>query len=339
MVRLRGELASAGARLAEASGILGLLDRLGSGSPSQIHILTYHRVARTVDDSSLCPELVSATPEDFAKQMQWLREHRAVVSLDELIEAVRGECPLPSQAVLITFDDAYADFADNAWPVLEDLGLPATMFVPTAFASDQNAEFWWERLHRAVHSDSDPGALLGRAGLSADLDTSRLTVYRRLRDRTKALPHAEAMELVDGLCEQAGTCARVGTVLGWDELRALARKGLRLCAHTRTHPMLDRVSDEELRSELAGSLEDLTKEIGEASAAFAYPGGAINRSVVRAVQEFGFRVAFTTRRGVADLERDHPLELPRIPVSQGVTLPIFAAQLLPQFAFLNGLWK
>ena len=73
--------------------------------------------------------------------------------------------------------------------------------------------------------------------------------------------------------------------------------------------------------------------------AFAYPGGAYDQSVVRATEELGFRVGFTTRRGVADLAHDHPLELPRIPVSQSVTLPIFRAQLLSQFASLNGLWK
>jgi peptidoglycan/xylan/chitin deacetylase (PgdA/CDA1 family) len=319
--------------------MLGLLDRFGSPAPSRVHVLMYHRVARTADDPSLCPELISATPEDFAAQMKWLREHHAVVSLDELVDAVRGVRRLPPRAVMITFDDAYADFAENAWPVLESLGLPAALFVPTAFPSDRSAEFWWDRLYRAVHSVPGPSALLRRAGLPAGRKESRLAIYRRLRDRTKALPHAEAMALVDGLCQQAGTPARVRTVLGWDELRALARQGLRLCAHTRTHPMLDRVCHEELRAELAGSLDDLTNEIGEAPPVFAYPGGAVTRSVVSVAQEIGIRVGFTTRRGVADLERDHPLQLPRIPVSRGVTLPLFRAQLLAQFASLNGLWK
>ena len=63
------------------------------------------------------------------------------------------------------------------------------------------------------------------------------------------------------------------------------------------------------------------------------------REYVRIAQELGFQVAFATRRGVADLERDHPLELPRIPVSRSVTLPIFRAQLLAQVASLNGVWK
>jgi peptidoglycan/xylan/chitin deacetylase (PgdA/CDA1 family) len=340
MVRLSRELATAGARLADASGMLRLFDRLGSGSSSQIHVLVYHRVARSADGpSSLCRDLVSATPDDFATQMMWLREHHAVVSLDELVDAVRGVSTLPRRAVLITFDDAYADFADNAWPVLKGLGLPAAMFVPTAFPGDPDAEFWWERLHRAVHSASEPSGLLRRAGLPVGGNGSRLAIYRQLRDQTKALPHADAMALVDELCDEAGTPARARTVLGWDELRALARQGLRLCAHTRTHPMLDRIGDAEIRAELSGSLTDLTKEIGEAPPVFAYPGGAFNRSVVRITQELGFRVGFTTKRGVADLTRDHPLELPRIPVSRGVTLPIFKAQLLSQFASLNGLWK
>ena len=95
----------------------------------------------------------------------------------------------------------------------------------------------------------------------------------------------------------------------------------------------------EVRAQLAGSQADLTKEIGESPAVFAYPAGVVDRSVVRITQELGFRLAFTTRHGVADLERDPPLELPRIPVSRSVTLPILRALLLPQVASLNGLWK
>lgn len=339
MIRLNRELAKAGARFAEASGMLGLLDRLGSGRPSNLHVLMYHRVAQVEDDPLQCPHLISATPDDFAVQMQWLRDHHAVVSVDELIEAVQGARRLPARAVLITFDDAYADFAKNAWPVLERLGLPAALFVPTAFPSDPGAEFWWERLYRAVYSVRDPSALPLCADLPAGRNRSRLAIFRHLRSYVSALPHAEAMAFVDALCERTGTPARTGTVLGWDELRALAQQGLKVCAHTRTHPRLDRICHNEVRTELAGSLADLADEIGEALPVLAYPAGALDRSVVRITQELGFRVGFTTRRGVADLERDHPLELPRIPVSRSVTLPIFRAQLLRQVACLNGVWK
>ena len=75
-----------------------------------------------------------------------------VASMDEALEAVVKNRPLPARAVLLTFDDAYRDFAVNAWPTLKQYGLPATLFVPTAYAGSQPQEFWWDRLYRALRS-------------------------------------------------------------------------------------------------------------------------------------------------------------------------------------------
>ena len=339
MAGLTREIAGAGARCAEAVGFLGMLERLGRGAPSQAHVLMYHRVARRGEDPSLCSELVSATPESFGEQMDRLREHHDVVSVEALVEAVRGGRRLPPRCVVITFDDAYSDFAESAWPVLKALELPAALFVPTAFPGDGGAEFWWDRLHRAVEAVVEPRELLRAAGLSDAPTSDRLRIYRRIRDRTKSLPHREAMEMIDALCEGAGTPPRIRSVLSWDELRTLSAEGLAICPHTRNHPLLERLERAEVVSEIEGCLGDLRNEIGTTPPVFAYPSGSVSRSAVRVARDLGIQIAFTTRRGVADLDRHHPLELPRLPVTAGFTQPIFRTQLLSQFARLNGFWR
>jgi len=70
----------------------------------------------------------------------------------------------------------------------------------------------------------------------------------------------------------------------------------------------------------------------------AYPSGAHDAAVVRAVEEEGFELAFTTDRGVVDLARDAPLRLCRIPVVQRLSDAALRVQLLPQFARFNRLW-
>jgi peptidoglycan/xylan/chitin deacetylase (PgdA/CDA1 family) len=58
---------------------------------------------------------------------------------------------------------------------------------------------------------------------------------------------------------------RMGTaILSWDMLRWLAREGVTLGAHTRSHPLLNRISLGEVRAEAAGSWRDLEREIGTA---------------------------------------------------------------------------
>lgn len=97
-----------------------------------VAILMYHRVT---GDSGL--EL-DVNTDDFEAQMCWLARHGRVVSLDEVLSDgaksmdLRGEAPV----FVLTFDDAYRDFYTRAWPVVRDLGLPATLYVPTGFVEE-----------------------------------------------------------------------------------------------------------------------------------------------------------------------------------------------------------
>jgi peptidoglycan/xylan/chitin deacetylase (PgdA/CDA1 family) len=68
----------------------------------------------------------------FVRQMQELRAGFDVVDLVEGLDALASGPP-PHDLVSITFDDAYQEVYGTAWPVLKDLGLPATVFVPTGF--------------------------------------------------------------------------------------------------------------------------------------------------------------------------------------------------------------
>jgi peptidoglycan/xylan/chitin deacetylase (PgdA/CDA1 family) len=150
-----------------------------------------------------------------------------------------------------------------------------------------------------------------------------------------SLPHAEAMQLVDRVADELGDFPAPGPVLGWDALRSLAREGVSLCSHTRTHPALNRLPPEQVRSEIAGSRADLEREIGETLPAFAYPAGQLDEHTPRILAEEGFELAFTTRRGLDELATAAPLLLRRVPVSPRSSEPVLRAQLLGWTAALQ----
>lgn len=97
------------------------LGRLTTSSRGRIVILCYH---------SIHPRLsfASATPDEFAGHLEWLRGHCDVVPLNQVAQAEdrRGrDRPL----VAITFDDGYEDNYTHALPLLEEHACPATFFV------------------------------------------------------------------------------------------------------------------------------------------------------------------------------------------------------------------
>jgi peptidoglycan/xylan/chitin deacetylase (PgdA/CDA1 family) len=115
-------------------------------------------------------------------------------------------------------------------------------------------------------------------------------------------------------------------VLGWDEIRELDRGGtLGFGAHTVTHPDLRELSDEEARAEIAGSKEELERELGRPVETFCYPAGFFGERERRLVAEAGFTAAVTTEPGV-NRPGDDPLTLRRIQVDREDGFLTFAAK-------------
>jgi peptidoglycan/xylan/chitin deacetylase (PgdA/CDA1 family) len=80
--------------------------------------------------------------------------------------------------------------------------------------------------------------------------------------------------------------------MGRDVIQSLARQGVAIGSHTRTHPHLPGVDeDAKLFDEVRGSKQDLEDLLGKPVTLFAYPGGAFNARVARAVRFAGYEAA------------------------------------------------
>jgi peptidoglycan/xylan/chitin deacetylase (PgdA/CDA1 family) len=109
----------------------GRLDRDG------LRILFYHRISD--EDDAL-----AVAPGRFREQMELLaRSGYDVIDLSEAAGQLASGRSLP-RTIALNFDDGYRDVAEHALPVLEQLGLPATVFIATG-VTDGTASFAWYR--------------------------------------------------------------------------------------------------------------------------------------------------------------------------------------------------
>ncbi len=114
-----------------ASGKLLASSSAGPGSrvgPDPLHnlvVLAYHDIAEP--DQALMPDF-AVTPSHFQEQIVWLKEHgRHFVSIDQVLAAQAGKAPLPTNPVLLSFDDGFRSVYTTAFPVLQRYRVPAVL--------------------------------------------------------------------------------------------------------------------------------------------------------------------------------------------------------------------
>lgn len=93
-----------------------------------VQILMYHRVGDFPGRVKAHGALYCHLPR-FRAQMQMFKLlGYTVISLDAAVAGLAGRAELPERPLVLTFDDAYVDFLENAAPVLKAHGYPATVY-------------------------------------------------------------------------------------------------------------------------------------------------------------------------------------------------------------------
>ncbi len=125
-------------------GVLRLLEQTIARRRPGLVVLTYHRIAKPGADLFYDP-VISATPESFRAQVEWLHNRVRLLTLDELIDQVESGSPWREPAMLLTFDDGYRDNFDLAVPILNERKAPATFFVPSGILESPRLP-WWDHI-------------------------------------------------------------------------------------------------------------------------------------------------------------------------------------------------
>jgi peptidoglycan/xylan/chitin deacetylase (PgdA/CDA1 family) len=103
-----------------------------------VPILVYHSVS---DNPPAWIAPFAVRPAAFAAHLDAIEASgRQPVTVSHYVDALRGHAVLPSHPVLITVDDGFADFADNALPALAERKMPSTLYVTTGALADRVKE-------------------------------------------------------------------------------------------------------------------------------------------------------------------------------------------------------
>jgi len=248
-------------------------------------ILSYHRICeKHYGDPFLC-----VTPQNFERQIQYLKRRYAIISLTELIKLMSQPELTDEQFLAITFDDGYRDNYTYAYPILKKYRVPATIFLTTGYI-DTDKLFWWDRLARVVKAiNGKNGKLRFKEDIypiemkkSLDLmlssdEPNHKEAMPRLCLMFKEMEEKKRERILDDLEKQMGEALTDGRErpypLSWKEIKEMNEGGISFGSHTVNHTILSRVELTRAREEIVQSKLEIEKRIGKKVEHFSYPNG------------------------------------------------------------------
>lgn len=216
----------------------------------------------------------------FATEMEYLKRTRPIVTMREIGAAHRGEGEIPENAVAVTFDDGFHNNFTEAFPVLVELGVPATIYLATGFIGT-GRRMWSDRLEDAFLRTRKRRLKLEIDGQSFELSLNdldaRVSAFLSVKQRCKLVSDEVKNHVVDLVCAELATKAEpcdLYDFCSWDDVRAMAESGIiDIGAHTVDHVSLAKCSPAHAAAQIRWSLAAVSEALERECDLFAYPEG------------------------------------------------------------------
>lgn len=280
-------------------------------SVNKLPILIYHQVLEKPDTFRTC----TPTAEQFRAQMNVVSKYFNPISVDEGLKLLKQK-KLPANSICVTFDDGYLNNLTVAAPILQELEIPATVYVASAFTNGRN--MWNDRLIDLLLDEDKTEYDLStiEAGKHVIISTmQRHRLIEMVLNKVKYLPVSLRNATVDELYSQHHYQERQPSMMNCKQLRQIQGYGITVAAHTHDHPIMAVLPIEEQRTQLQSNIQCLSEwGIESHEMGFAYPNGKLDQDYTQEtaalVKELGLSYAVTTHTGICTPKSDL-FQLPR----------------------------
>jgi peptidoglycan/xylan/chitin deacetylase (PgdA/CDA1 family) len=280
--------------------------RRGQSGGRRILIVSYHRVV-----SDFTGELQRSIPGLLISQETFRRhlEEAAAAgyefgTIGDAVDVMAGRKVAKKDLCIVTFDDGYRDVYRHAYPIMKQMGVPAIVYLPTAFIGT-NRRFNHDRLFHLVCKARDwrfnpyfaplPPSTVELLG---PVMSGKKTPSAALDDFIGEHSSRELLEIIESLEKLLGGGPELmpeqGDLMGWDDVRTMAKDGFEFGAHTLGHTVLTLEPPEVVEREIVESKLAIEREVPIQVRDFAYCNGWYSDEIIRVLAANGFRSGVTT---------------------------------------------
>jgi peptidoglycan/xylan/chitin deacetylase (PgdA/CDA1 family) len=122
-------------------------------------ILMYHRLEEAEVDLDAEYRQLVVSPQAFLEQVSYLQQNGYhTITFAELVGAFNGQVSLPTNPVIITFDDGWDDIYYVGYPILRDHGMRATFFISTNWIENLEGTVSWDQIEEMSRGGMEFGS-------------------------------------------------------------------------------------------------------------------------------------------------------------------------------------
>lgn len=274
-----------------------------------ITILCLHRIS---DEESL-----SFPPfkiKDFERLLQYIGKYYQVVTISSLSK-INDTKP----ALILSFDDGFLDFYNNALPLLKKYGFPCNLNVVTQ-CLDNNFQIWTQRQNNLVQE-----IFLRKHICTFEIDNKKLSFDnfnpKNIIQKNLELFHflfskdeIFVEQFLNNTEENMPFKIPSTPMMSWDNLKdALEKYEIELGSHSVSHITLSNIRDKEkLKREINDSKIEIEKRTGRKVDIFALPNGNYNSEVIEECKISGYKNVLTVDEKLLASGKLNEFKLPRL---------------------------
>lgn len=324
------------------SGAHALVNRI---EPRRLTVLAGHCVS--AESNAKLPRDMKIERAKLERILAWIARRYEMLPLGDALDTLGRDGG--KSLVALTMDDGYKDNRTHLLPLLESVGVRATVYLETRALDERRAN--WSHKFFAILEHVDVEGFVHRfTELSKDTPSNVLlnqlvphgeaTSYHVKRMLKYEVPATERARVIDVMfAETAGNERALVDALymTWDDARALHAAGVELGGHTQNHEILSRLDARMATLEVGGCRDALQRELKCEARSFAYPFGRrwdFSEESVDVVKRSGFGSATTTHPGTNGIASDR-YRLKRIMIDEDAKLHVIAAEACGGFDLLR----
>ena len=301
---------------------------------SELYISMYH-YTRDLKHSRY-PEIKGLDVNLFREQIAFMKSNFNIVTMEQVLEAISTKEKLPEKALLLTFDDGYADNYNVAMPILEEYGVQGSFFIPgKTFTTHQLLDV--NKIHYVLASANiynlvedlkkemdyyrgqefqyaSTEELFAKYAVASRFDIKETVFVKQmlqtvLPEKLRNIISSKLFAKYVGVTEEQ---LAYELYMSEEQIRTMKRHGMFIGIHGYDHYWLGNLSVEQMENDISLALDALDEFVDKKQWVMNYPYGNYNKDVLAYISKQGACLGLTTEVRLADIDKDNPLELPRL---------------------------